>query len=250
MMGRKSARAADSTSGVPLYLQVEQSVQDRIMSGEWTPRQPLPSEDQLCEEYGVSRITLRRALSRLTDRGLIVRERGRGTFVRDIELEASERGVRSFTSELRDLGMRPSSRLLEVAEVEPSRQIATALELEPGDKVLRVHRVRLGDGQPIGVQTTSLACARFPGIAELDLEGRSVYEVLSAHYGVTPIEAVETFTVGGVTAEDAPLLDVSAGQHAFYVERVTYDTRGPFEYVFSVMRGDRYRVRHAVRNKP
>jgi GntR family transcriptional regulator len=240
----------DARSGVPLYMQVEKHIQDRIVSREWRPSTPLPNEQQLCDEYGVSRITVRHALARLTDKGLLLRERGRGTFVRDIELEASERGVRSFTTELHDLGMVPSSRLLGIAEVEPPRSVATALAIEPGMTVVRIHRVRLGDGRPIGVQTAYLTAARFPGLVTAELERTSLYEVLADRYGVTPIEAVETFTVGGVTDTDAPLLEVEPGAHAFYVERVTYDGHGPFEQVFSVMRGDRYRVRHALRNKP
>lgn len=231
-----------------MYLRIEQAIQERISSGEWSPGQLIPPEVQLCELFGVSRITIRHALSRLVDRGLLIRERGRGTFVREPGLTASARGVTSFTAEVRDLGMQPSSRVLEIGLVAPPRAVALALDLPPNAQAIRIHRIRLGDGRPIGLQTAYLVADRFPGLVELDLNGLSLYAVLAERYGVSSTEAVETFTVGGVTREDAPLLEVEPGAHAMYVERTTYDSRGPFEHVYSVMRGDRYRIRLALRN--
>jgi GntR family transcriptional regulator len=245
----RSVRKPSGVDGsIPMYAQVESQLRRRIASGEWTPGQLIPAEQALCAAYGVSRITVRHALQRLVDRGLLIREQGRGTYVRKSDLTAGTRSVRSFTAEVHDLGMAPSSRVLSIKQLAAPADVAAALHLEPDAAVVRIHRVRLGDRQPIGVQTAYLVADRFPGLAGLDLQGRSLYALLEMNYGVNPVEARETFTVGLVSPQEAALLKIPAGSPAFYVERITYDARMPFEYVSSVMRGDRYRVTLAIRN--
>ncbi len=233
---------------LPMYMQVEEQLHRRIADGEWKAGEKIPSEKELCAAYGVSHITMKHALQRLVDRGVLVRQQGSGTYVRKTDLTAGSRSVRSFTAEVQDLGMVPSSRLLSIKEIGAPLDVAAALDLEVGDPVVRVRRVRLGDGEPIGVQTAFLLGKRFPGLARLDLHGTSLYGLLETNYGVVPDEARETFTVGRVTAEDAGLLKVKAGTPAFYVERTTFHAWLAFEYVASVMRGDRYRITLAIRN--
>lgn len=240
--------AVDPLHGVPLYLQVEQHLGQRVQSGEWQPGQKIPTEEQMCAAYGVSRVTMRQALARLVDRGLLVRERGRGTFVRDAALTAAARGVTSFTTELAALGLEAGARVLAVEVVPADAETVDALGLGHDAEVVRVHRVRTGNGKPIGIQTSLLPVQRFPNLEHQSLQDRSLYQLLRTHYGVVPVEAVETFTVGGISPRDARLLEVPPRTCAFFVERVTLDARGPFERVTSVMRGDRYRIRLALRN--
>ncbi|MFF3671189.1 GntR family transcriptional regulator [Microtetraspora malaysiensis] len=243
-------KGLDPSSGLPLYLQVERALQQRIDDGEWLPGAQLPTEGELGKVYGVSRVTIRQALARLVDRGMLVREQGRGTFVRDTSLTAGTRGVTSFTAELAGLGHRSGSQILEQRVVSASAcDLPKEVGLGPADRLLLLRRLRTDSAKPVGVQTALLPLDRFPGLDELDLGGRSLYETLRETYGLVPREALETFTVGGVLAEDAPMLGVEPGAHAFYVERLTFDAHGPFEYVRSVMRGDRYQVRLALRNQ-
>jgi len=232
----------------PMYAQLESQLRRRIESGEWSLGSQIPAEHSLCEQYGVSKVTVRHALQRLANKGLIVRQQGRGSFVRTTDLTAGTRSVRSFTAEVQDLGMRPTSRLLSVSEMGAPEEVSGALGLQPGEPVVKVNRVRLGDGQPIGVQTSYLISARFPGLAQRNLDGGSLYALLQEQYGLTPVEARETFTVGQVSSVDAKLLKVPVGSPAFFVERTTFDSRGSFEYVSSVMRGDRYRVTVTIKN--
>jgi GntR family transcriptional regulator, N-acetylglucosamine utilization regulator len=235
----------DPASGAPLYLQVERSLHRRIDAGEWDHGERIPTESELCRAYDVSRVTIRHALGRLVDRGLLMRERGRGTFVRDASLTAGARGVTSFSAEL---GAAAGSRVLEqrvvTARDEPS---GDALGLEPEAPLLLLRRLRTSRSRPIGVQTCLLPLERFPGVEAVDFNDTSLYGVLRQMYGLVPFEAVETFTVVGVEGEDAEILDVPVGSPGFHVERLTLDLRGPFEHVRSVMRGDRYRVRLFLR---
>lgn len=238
----------DTGSGVPLYLQVERSLQHRLEQGEWKYGEQVPTEGEMCRDYGVSRVTMRQALARLVDRGLLTRERGRGTFVRDTSLTAGGRGVTSFTTELAQLGMDAGGRVLSRRVVTAAEaDVVDALQLEPRAPVVELVRLRTGAGKPMGIQTSALPLHRFPGLADLDLDNRSLYATLRERYGLVPTEAVETFTVSGVPADVASLLEVQPDAHAFHVERLTLDAHGPFEYVRSIMRGDRYRVRLVLR---
>jgi GntR family transcriptional regulator len=241
-------RAPDPSTGVPLHKQIEDDLHRRIGVGEWRSGERIPGEEQLCEAYRVSRITVRQAIGRLVHRGLLTRERGRGTFVRDAALTAGARHVTSFTTELAGLGLVAGAKVLEVGLVPADEPTALALALSEEEPVIRLHRLRLGDGKPIGVQTSYLPAARFPDLTGMDIGDRSLYGVLRAEFGVAPTEAVEVFTVGQIKGRDATLLEVAPRACGFFVERVTYDQLGAFERVVSVMRGDRYRIRFVLRN--
>jgi GntR family transcriptional regulator len=238
----------DPSAPLPLYHQVEMAVRERISSGEWSPGTQIPPEDQLCEQFRVSRVTIRHALRNLVAQGLLDRERGRGTFVRDTTLTAGARGLTSFSAEMEALGLKAGGRTLSAAVQSADADIAGALELEPGEPVVAIRRLRTGDGRPVGVQTAYLPADQFPELEALPLDGRSLYAVLRDQYGVTPAEAIETFRIAHVSESDAELLQVEAGACAFAVERLTSDAHQPFEFVRSMMRGDRYRVRLVLRN--
>ncbi|PFG41146.1 GntR family transcriptional regulator [Georgenia soli] len=242
------ATALDPASAVPLYAQLEEVLLRRVEAGEWPAGAQIPTESQLCEAYGVSRVTVRQALGRLARRGLLSRGRGRGTFVRDARLTAGARSVSSFSAELSERGMRPGSRVLDVGEVPATAEVATALGREPGTTLIRLRRVRLGDGLPIGVQSSLLVAERFPGLAAHLGDDVSLYEVLRTRYGTAPVEATEVFRVTGMPREIAPLLEVGRGTHGFHATRVTYDGREAFEHTTSYLRGDRYEIRLSLRN--
>lgn len=240
--------SVDANARMPLYHQVEVAIRERISSGAWAPGTQIPTEDQLCEQFRVSRVTIRHALRNLVAQGLLERERGRGTFVRDTTLTAGARGLTSFSAEMEALGLKPGARTLSATVMPASPEVAGALELLEGERVVAIRRLRTGDGRPVGVQTAYLPDRRFPGLADLTLDDRSLYAVLREHYGVAPGEAIETFRITHVPDQDAALLEVEPGNCAFAVERLTSDAHEPFEFVQSLMRGDRYRVRLVLRN--
>lgn len=236
-------RKPDRRRPEPLWHQAEQALRALITEGEWQDGDQLPNETRLTEMLEVSRITVRHALRRLEEAGLLRREHGRGTFVRRSTIVAGIRGLTSFTDEMTNLGEVIGTRATEGSEVAADEEVAEALQLAIGDPVVRLRRLRLGNGNPIGVQTAYLPVDRVPGFLPLQGELASLYNTLRDRYGIVPTEADELYRVGAVEAGDAGLLEVGAGTAAFIVRRTTFDASGPFEYVQSTMRADRYEIR-------
>ncbi|QBD79084.1 GntR family transcriptional regulator [Ktedonosporobacter rubrisoli] len=241
-------RAVSKISPVPLYYQVESDMRERIKTGVWKEGEQLPSEGELCALYKVSRTTLRQAISALVDEGLIVRERGRGSFIRGPVITAGTRGLSSFSDEMAAMGMRSSADVLSIRQEAASVEMARRLHIAPGEALTVIKRLRYANEKPIGIQIAHLTAARFPGLEQADLSKQSLYQYLEEKYGTIVAEAEEIFATAPITGKDAQLLNVSDGACGFYVERLTFDqSKEPFEFVTSIMRGDRYRVQFALR---
>lgn len=230
----------------PLWHQAETALRGLIEQGEWAPGTQIPNEDRLCEMLGISRITLRHALRNLEEAGMLRREHGRGTFVRSATMVAGVRGLTSFTDEMHTLALLPGTRLLAAQIIAATEEVAEALEIAEGEMVVQLRRLRLGNGQPIGIQTTHLPANRVPGLFEAAPEVTSLYRWLQDHAGIVPAKAKEVYRVGAVAEADAADLDLPAGTPAFEVERITFDNRGPFEFAISTMRSDRYEIRSTL----
>lgn len=230
----------------PLWHQAEMALRNLIEAGQWGAGSQIPNEDRLGEMLGISRITLRHALRNLEEAGLLRREHGRGTFVRSATMVAGVRGLTSFTEEMRMLALTASTRLVEATRVRATPEMADALEVGEGEVVVQLKRLRLGNGQPIGIQTSHLPEARVPGLFEHAAQVQSLYRWLDEHCGIKPIKANEVYRVGRVTEGDAELIQLPVDTPAFEVERIAYDPRGPFEYTLSTMRADRYEIRSTL----
>lgn len=141
---------------VPLYYQLNEVLRTQIQSGELAAGQSIPSERELCEQFGVSRATVRKALDALVQEGLLVREHGRGTFVAQPKVEQQFLGVRSFVKEMRLKGMNPEARILEVSQVPADPTIAALLQLTEGETIYKVIRLQLVNSIPWALVTIYL----------------------------------------------------------------------------------------------
>ena len=237
----------DRSRPEPLWHQTERTLRAMIAEGAWPDGAQIPNEAKLSEMLGVSRITMRHALRNMEEWGLLRREQGRGTFVRNSTVIAGARGPTSLTQEMADRGLSVGSRKLELSELPADNAIASALEIREGSAVVKLRRLRFGGGQPIGIQTAYLPARRVPGLVSMSEPILSLYATLRDRFGLVPQSALEVYRVGAVSMEDAKLLDVASGSPAFIVQRTTSDARGPFEFTISTMRGDRYEIRSKLR---
>jgi GntR family transcriptional regulator len=227
----------------PLYHQLKASILKDIEAGRWHAGEQLPTEDALMARFHVSKITVRQALRDLAQLGYIRREQGRGTFVQGAPLEEGPRELKSFTSEMRGHGMVATSRVLEQGLIAAPPDVAERLSVPQGTEVFRLHRLRLADSEPMGVQTAYVPSSLAPGIDRLAFTDASLYEALASRYSLFPASARETHQAVSVPEDIAPLLRATPGSPALKAERLTTLADGrPLEYVHSIMRGDRYKI--------
>lgn len=207
------------------------------------PGAMLPGERELAGRYGVARATVRRALEDLTTRRVLERRHGAGTFVRRPAI-AQPLMASSFHEDMRRRGLEPSSTLLWWDTVVADVALAGSLEMPGGERVLRVCRVRLADGEPMTLETLHVPAARVPGMTGDDLDGdASYYELLATRFGRRVSSGVQSVAPVVLGATEAGHLGVTAGVPALSFVRTSRDDRKEVvERVESVARGDRYLI--------
>jgi GntR family transcriptional regulator len=218
----------------PRYHEIEQSLRARI--AELPPDAPLPSDAQLCEEFGVSRMTARGAVQRLVHDGLVYRVPGRGTFVAPARANRTASHILSFSDEMRRRGRTPSSHV-----VQRRARAATADERARlhVDDVVVLRRVRLADGEPVAVETAVFP-ARVGPVLDAQPEGASLFATL-ADAGLVPTAGRASLAAEAATAEDARLLGVKRGAPLLVERRLIRDQAGaPLEWTESRYAGARY----------
>ena len=228
-------------SDIPLYAQLVGIIKRNISTGALSVGDLLPSEAELCRWMNISRNTVRQAIGELEDEGLVVRKRGRGTFVADPA--TNRRGVRySFTTEVSSLGKVPSSTLIDFDVVVPGQAICEKMELREGTPVYCFTRVRNVDGEPLILETSYYPEYIYPHLTRDMLQTHSFYSLLY-HVGITPFSAEDSYESVILDAPRASLLGVEPGSCAFYHQRRTRTEDGRiYEYTRSYIRGDRVRL--------
>jgi GntR family transcriptional regulator len=201
----------------------------------------IPSERELAREWGVARMTLRRAADELMAAGLIRRERGRGTFVVQPKL-AQHMAMASFSDEMRGSGVTPGTEVVEFRRLRNGGSQARALRIPATNPVIRFARLRLADGEPIGLETTWVPAALVPNLRQADLAG-SWYELLNRRYGVQIITGTSVIELAEASEREARLLGIAPGAALFHIETTSYGPGGGVvDFGVDLFRGDRYRL--------
>ena len=238
------SRTIDPYDVIPKYHQLVAIIRKKIEDGEWKPLQPIPSERQLESLYDLSRTTIRQAIELLVRQGFLYREHGRGTFVSPQKLQKGLLELTSFSEDMLNRGVQPGQIILDLREVDLPQTVAKKLELPlETQRSLRIERIRLGNGQPIGLQTSYLVLDEGQTITREELEARgSLYVLLQEKFHIVPAEADETLEVTVATLEEATLLQIEEGSPLLLSERVLWSQdRRAVEYVKILYRADRYR---------
>ena len=178
-------------SDIPLYTQLVGIIKQNISSGELGVGDLLPSEAELCRAMGISRNTVRQAIGELEEEGLVVRKRGKGTFVADPN--ARGKCVRySFTTEISSMGKVPSSTMVDFGIIVPPPEISRKMQLQEGTTVYCFTRVRNVDGEPLILETSYYPQFIYPNLTRELVQTHSIYSLLY-HVGITPAAAEDTY---------------------------------------------------------
>jgi len=237
----------NENSPVALYYQLKTILADKIMNKEWQVGDRLPSEFELCKQYGVSRITVRQALAELEREGLVKRRQGVGTFVTVPKIEQQLTSFYTFSEEFRKRGLHPRNEVEKLEIRVPTSKIAEALQLHGDERVYYLKRLRYADDVLMAIESTYLPVRLFPNLTKEELVTTPLYDVMRSKYGVVVDSARETFGAVAVSRREAELFQLPAGHPAIDLERFAYAGDQCVEYTVGVVRGDRFRFEVKLR---
>lgn len=228
----------------PLYDQLVDILTEKI-EHEYRPGDLLPSERELSKYYGLSRTTVRLALQELERLGLVVRQHGRGTFVADRSVQATNLSqTYSFTDQMREMGRDPSTTILEFVEIDADKNLAEKMRVRMGDKLFKIERLRCADGMPMMVERTYMPVRKFMLLKRPMLEHASLYTVIEQVFHEKIRVAEEEFFASIARPADAHLLGIGEGAPVLDLVRTTYDVGNEIiEYTLSVARADQFKYK-------
>lgn len=231
------------SSGITLYYQLENVLREKIISGAFSNGDRLPTEIELIEQYGVSRITVRQALKSLSDEGLIERRQGRGTYV--VERKAKKRkftGVIHLTGSLDELitmGMQTPVKVLEMNRIEADLHEAELLKIKVGTPIYCLKRLRINDNKPFGLIINYLPEEIGARLTIADLSKGALLHTIESKLGYQLETANQEIKAELADAYVANLLNVRVGTALLAIERTVFtDKNLPVEYVHTLYRSD------------
>lgn len=220
----------------PLYRQIQAVLRDAVADRTLRPDDALPPERELAAEFGVSRITIRKAIEGLVTEGVLDTHHGSGTFVRS-RVEKNFAQLTSFSEEMQARGMSASSEWISRSEGSVAPDEALTLRASPGTRVFRYSRVRLADDAPMSIEHATVLASCLPSLEAVDM---SLYDALR-DTGNQPVRALQRLSALLLNEEQAELLGASAGDAGLLVERVGFNEGGTaIEFTQSYYRGDTY----------
>jgi len=228
----------DRNGSIPVYSQLKTIIQNRIQSGEYSEGTVIPSERELAKDFGISRMTVRQALNQMVAEGMLVRERGKGTFVSNRKIQ--HKNISSFSETVRAKGMVPSTRVLCFQKETAGDDIAGKLGISKNDQVYVFKRLRLADGIPVGLEQVYIPAFLCPDLESFELES-SLYQLINDKYGIKISYMDNTIEASVTTAEERKLLKISSSVPVIRITGISYITDGrKFSFERDIYRGDQY----------
>jgi GntR family transcriptional regulator len=232
------------TSRKPKHVELSEKLTNRF--AKLKPHSQIPSARQLSSTYGVSTMTIRQALSSLQSDGLIYTIPGSGTYVSGEKLSKRLVFV-SFSEEIREKGMKPSSKILKAERVEvTNKKLADILQIPVGDAAYRIMRVRLADSVPLAIEDTFVPCDNAPGLLDQDLK-TSLYEIFKNVYEKPVVRADSAVSPILLDKQQAGILKAPVNTPSLMFTLTAFDMRGrTMEHCVSIKRGDKYDFKFSI----
>ncbi|MES1038598.1 GntR family transcriptional regulator [Peribacillus simplex] len=226
----------------PIYHQLEEEIKGAIQNHELVPGEMIPSEKEYTEKYGISRMTVRQAISNLVNGGYLYRQRGKGTFVAQQKLERPFQGLTSFSKDMTSRGLEPSTRVISFTEVKANHDLAAKLDVEAGAPIFELKRVRLADRLPMAYERLFISKDLALDLTE-EIAVTSIHDYVEKTFGLK-IKHDQVIEAGIAQKKEAQMLEVVEGAPVLLIERRSIlDTNQPLGLVRSVYRADRYKFK-------
>jgi GntR family transcriptional regulator len=248
MTSSKSDFLVSKENDVPLYQQIKESLRKEILERRLKEKEKIPSERSLCERFGVSRITVRQALSELLAEGLIERRQGKGTFVAPRKVQQGLARIVDFARTVLDLGLKPSTRITEYKIVPADVVLSRILAIPVSSQVSKLVLLGLGDSEPLVLYTSyfplSLGAQMFEAAKERTKRGLpfSTYDLYKDIRIVMPSQVDQTFEATVADNEISSILKIKKGSPILLVTSIFISSeKSPLEFRRAMYRGDRYK---------
>lgn len=227
---------------VPLHYQLKTILLDMIENEELKPGDMIPTERELCDIQGVSRMTINKAIMSLVNEGVLYREQGKGTFVAKPKEKQEIYKLKSFTEEMSEKGLATSTRIISFEIKEATKKNKSILKIpKEFNKVIEIRRLRMTEKDPVAIETVWIPEHLFKGMTTDMIEGKSLYAIFKQKFNYHPKKARQTIEPVTLSEFEAKLLDQKENALALMFKRITYaENDVPIEYTNTINRSDKY----------
>ena len=235
--------SVNKASVIPIYYQIAQYFHNLIGQNKLLPGQAIPTENEICMMFGVSRMTVRRAISELVAEGMVYAQKGKGTFVSKPRLDNDGFNLNDFYKEMIQKGMQPQTKLLEVKIVKADDVLAEKLKIEHNTRCLFFRILITANDEPLVYEVKYTVYEKQKPILESELKDPSLSNLAAMHTDSLPSTSKRTLMVATTTEEEARILGVQADMPVFLMEQFIFDfNKRPIAWGKSIFRGDRYKL--------
>jgi GntR family transcriptional regulator len=242
MAATQTATQIDRESPQKLYLQLYGIIKGRIERGEWAIDSQIPTEEELCRLFDVSKATVRIAVAELVREGYLRRQQGKGTFVCKRVIPEGLSMLTSFKEIMLEAGVQFETRVLARTVMMLTDDLDLKLDVPEDKHIIYLKRVRLGGGEPVLLQESYLPHAVCPALLAEETEGeQSVLELLERRCGVRVTRVRDYIEVAALAEQEAGILGLPAGSPALLLEQYFYAGEAQVMYTRSVKRPERFR---------
>lgn len=229
-------RDSEST---PFYKQLKNKIMDDIENGKLKNGDKLPSERELAEQFGVSRMTARHTLSILEREGIVERRVGAGTFITNKKIEMDFITFNSFTKNMLGRGFIPGTKILYIKKDFAKPSLASKLKIQEGEEVIVIKRLRSVDNTPVAIEESTIPYKYCRGIEDLIADNVSLYQLLEDHYGIVLVKAKEYMQVCFSDEAESKYLRIRSESPCILLEAVAFDrNEQEIEFSRSITRSD------------
>lgn len=232
----------DASKNIPLYKQVVLDIEHKISQGEYSKGERIPTEQELTKIYGISRVTVRNALDDLSNRGLIERTPGKGTFVCNTKITRAITGTNSFSQICRANGKKPGSKMVKNSLEKVNPQDAILLNIPEDSFIVALERLRYADEIPVSFEISYFP-ERFNFLLQENLNNTSLWQLLKEKYNIVFSKTQKTIELIYAPYEISFYLNVNKGRPLLLVSAVSYDQDGtPAHRSYQYILGDKFKL--------
>lgn len=230
----------DKDSSTPIYIQLEEALKKKIKKREYVPGESLPTERELTELFGVSRMTIRHVISNLVNKGILYRIPGKGAYVSK-EVIQKKLEIESFSDDMIKRGLIPGSKVVQFEKISPNDEIKEKLSLDNEENVYFLYRIRFANNEPMAIEYCYLPEKYFHNITKYNMENCSLYSIMKEEYGVQFYYMKQSVKAEGLSKKDAEMLLGKSKGVGLISDRLICNIESiPIEYTKTIYNSERY----------